>query len=78
MKVACQFIKKTCMFYLFFLTILNSDAVYRSFMLYRQLYHVNKGGKTVNFHFLNQINVLNVEVCLFCIENIMEKFVKGY
>ena len=45
-------------------------------MLYRQLYLVNKGGKTVNFRFLNQINVLNVEV-LLCIENVMEKFVKG-
>ena len=31
-------------------------------MLYWQLYHVNKGDKTVNFRFLNQINVLNVEV----------------
>ena len=31
-------------------------------MLYRQLYLVNKVGKTVNFRFLNQINFLNVEV----------------
>ena len=31
-------------------------------MLYQHLYLVNKGGKTVNFRFLNQINVLNVEV----------------
>ena len=31
-------------------------------MLYRQLYIVAKGVKTANFHFLNQINVLNVEV----------------
>ena len=44
--------------------LLNSGAVYRTFILYQQLYFVNKGGKTVNFRFLNQINVFNVE--MFC------------
>ena len=29
-------------------------------MLLRQLYVVKKGGKTVTFRFLNQINVFNV------------------
>ena len=48
-----------------FLTILNSGAVYQTFILYRQLYFVNKIGKTVNFRFLNQINVYNVANVLF-------------
>ena len=52
-------------FIISFLTILNSGAVYQTFILYRQLYFVNKGGKTVNFRFLNQINVFNVE--MFCL-----------
>ena len=43
MKLACQFIKNVNVFIVFFLTILNSDAVFRTFMLYRQLYLVNKG-----------------------------------
>ena len=55
-------LKNVYVFIVFFLTILNSDAVFDIFMLYRQLYYVNKGGKTVNFSFLNQISVLNVEV----------------
>ena len=62
-----------------FLTILNSGADYRTFTLYRQYYFVNKGGKTVNFRFLNQINVFNAEMFVFfCIENIMEMFVKSF
>ena len=65
-------LKNLYVFVIVCLTILNSDAVYQTFMLYWQLYHVNKEDKTVNFCFLNRINVLNVEVFV-CIENIMEK-----
>ena len=56
-----------------FLTILNSGAVYRTFILYRQLYFVNKGGKTVNFSFLNQINVFNVEMFCFAFKILLWK-----
>ena len=31
-------------------------------MLYRKLHFVNKGGKNVNFRFLNQLNVFNVNL----------------
>ena len=51
-----------------FLTILNSGAVYRTFILYWQLYLVNRGGKTVNLHFLNQINVFNKEMFCFALK----------
>ena len=56
-----------------FLTILNSGAVYKTFILYRQLNFGNKGGKTINLRFLNQING-NV---LFYIENIKECSLKA-
>ena len=51
-----------------FLTILNSRDVNGAFILYRQLYFLNKGGKTVNFRFLNQINVFNVEMFCFALK----------
>ena len=51
-----------------FLTELNSGAVYRTFILYRQLHFVNKGGKTFNFRFLNQINDFNVEIFCFALK----------
>ena len=51
-----------------YLTILNSGAVYRTFILYRQLCFVNKGGKTVNFRSLIQINVFNLEMFCFALK----------
>ena len=51
-----------------FLSILNSGAVYQTFILYLQLYFVNKGGKTVNFRFLNQINVFDMEMFCFALK----------
>ena len=51
-----------------FITILNSGAVYQTFILYWQLYFVDKGGKNVNFRFLNQINVYNVEMFSFALK----------
>ena len=50
------------------LTILNSGAVYRTFILYRQFYFVNKGDKTANFRYPNQINVFNVEMFCFALK----------
>ena len=76
MEIAYQFIKNVYVFIVSFLTILNFGAVFLTLMLYRQLYLVDKGGKAVNFRFLNQINVLTSK-CLFCIENIVEMFAKG-
>ena len=58
-----------------FLTILN--FVYWTFILYRQLYFVNKGGKTGNFRFLNQINVLNVEMFCFALK-IVSKYLQQW
>ena len=60
-----------------FLTILNFGAVYRTFVLYRQLYFVNKGGKTVYFRFLNQINVYKVNMFCFALKTLWKGSLKA-
>ena len=51
-----------------FLTIVNSGTVSKTIILYRQLNFVKKGGKAVNFRFLNLIYVFNVEMFCFALK----------
>ena len=64
-------------FIVFFLTLLNSGAVYQTFILYLQLYFVNKGGKTVNFRFLNQISAHKVEMFCFALKILWKCLLKA-
>ena len=64
-------------FILSFLTLLNSGAVYKTFILYLQLYFVNKGGKTVNFRLLNQINVYKAEMFCFALKILLKCLLKA-
>ena len=52
------------------------NAVYQNFILYLQLYFVTKGGKTVNFRFLNQINIYNVEMFCFVLKTLWKCLLK--